>query len=185
MGHCEFQHYEFALPEEAMDDNRATDDLYQRIGDALANVQPDSELDRVLKRWEGHDFTVKVAEKWRLGGFIDFFQKQLDIMHAVDPSIDPRLPVQCYDPKCIARFFRIPLEELVLVGSSGRKPTMDDVADFAAVRREKGTPWKDILREWRKEHPNDKRKITLSRMQEAFYRKYLGRGKTCREPPMR
>lgn len=169
-----------------MNDNRSTDDLYERIGDALANVQPGSELDQVLKRWEGHDFTVKIGDTWLLGGFIDFFQNAVDIIHAVDSSIDPRLPVQCYDPECIAHFFRIPLEELVCVedkGSPGRKRTMDDVAEFAAVRRKKGRPWKDILREWRKEHPDDKRKVTLSRMREAFYRKYRGRGKTCREPP--
>jgi hypothetical protein len=168
-----------------MEDN-AIHELSERIGDALANVQPGSELDQVLKRWEGHDFTVKISGRWRLNGFIDFFQNMLEISHAVDPSIDPRLPVQCYDPKYIAQFFRIPLEELVRLedkGSPGRKRTMDDVADFAAVRRRRGTPWKDILREWREEHSDDKRQITLSRMREAFYRKYRGRGKTCREPP--
>lgn len=60
----------------------------------------------------------------------------------------------------------------------GRKPTMHDVADFAFVRWKKRMPWLDILHEWRKEHPHDKRNVTLSKMQEAYYRKYRGRGKT-------
>ncbi len=60
----------------------------------------------------------------------------------------------------------------------GRKPFMHDVADFASVRWKKRMPWLDILHEWREEHPHDKRNITLSKMQEAYYRKYRGRGKS-------
>jgi len=160
-------------------------DLYETISIALRHVRPDSELDRVLKQWEGHRFTVKSGGKWLLGGFIDYFQQALDIMCAVDPSIDPRLPRQSCDPRSIADFFRIPLHELVRPdpkGAPGRKPTMGDVADFAEERRNKRISWTDILAEWRKKHPGDGRKITLNKMQEAFYRKYRRRGKAVRGP---
>jgi len=66
-------------------------------------------------------------------------------------------------------------------GKPGRKPTMHDVADFAVVRWEKRMPWIDILHEWREAHPDDKRNITLSKMQEAYYRKHHGRGETSRD----
>jgi hypothetical protein len=34
-------------------------------------------------------------------------------MRAIDPSLGPKMPQQCFDPICIAHLFRIPVEELV------------------------------------------------------------------------
>lgn len=171
----------------ATDENKATTRLSRRIVDALVNVEPGSELDQVLRRWKGHNFKVKFGEKWLLSGFTDIFQHALDIMHAADPSIDPRLPAQCCDPDCIARFFRIPQDELVRPtritgpkGKPGRKPFMDDVADFAFERRQKEIPWKEIFAEWRQTHPNDGRNITFERLREAYYRTYRRRRKPRR-----
>jgi hypothetical protein len=85
-----------------------------RIAEALKN--PDSQLQAVLARWQDHDFTVRVDGKWRLEGFINFFQSVVETLAAVDGAQPPPLPSQCLDPVQIARFFRIPLDEFAASG---------------------------------------------------------------------
>ena len=79
------------ISDQGEDEQMATEDLTDRIREALKDVKPGSELDRVLKRWEGHRWTISRDGVLDIGGISTYFCYCLDIMHAVDPSIAPRL----------------------------------------------------------------------------------------------
>jgi hypothetical protein len=85
---------------------------FESIMQAIRDAEPGSEVARLRKDWEGHGQPVRVNGQWRLEGFIDYFRYNLDLMCAVDPTLDPNLPPQCFDPASIAALFRIPVEEL-------------------------------------------------------------------------
>jgi hypothetical protein len=167
-------------------------ELGRRIRAALKNVEPGSELERVLQRWKGYEHLFRRNGKWLIGGLITFFEHFYDIMRAVDSSLDPRLPPQCFDPESIAILFRIPREEfestdglacptnqiVCPVGQSGRKNTTADIADFAFVRRQKEMSWKEILHQWRQVYPKDKRVKNHETIRDAYRRAYRGKGRS-------
>jgi excisionase family DNA binding protein len=144
----------------------------ERIVEALKN--PDNHVQAVLARWQDHDFTVRVNGKWRLEGFINFFQSVQELVAAVDGTTPPGLPPQCLDPVQIARFFRIPLDEFaasgIPVGESREQPlemlTIGRVADLLGcsygearnrmlegrIRAVKDGRWCRSRREWVEEY---------------------------------
>lgn len=109
-------------------------DLSERIANALRNVEPGSELDQVLQRWEGFEFTVQQDGEWLLEGFINFFQNAFEIVRAVDPSIPPQLPPQCFNTESIARLFRLP--EDAFTGYRREQPSGELLADIYQMVRD-------------------------------------------------
>lgn len=84
----------------------------ERIMQAIRDAEPESEVARLKADWEDHKQPVQVNGQWRLEGFIDYFRYNLDLMLASDPTLDPNLPQQCFDPASIAALFGIPVHEL-------------------------------------------------------------------------
>ncbi len=84
-----------------------------RITDALNNVEPGSKLEEAMEKWENIDNSCFSFEenKWKMEGFITFFQECFEMMHAIDPSIPKALPAQCFDVEFIAERLGIPIED--------------------------------------------------------------------------
>jgi hypothetical protein len=85
--------------------------VMKRIADERRSGDPESPVNQAIKKWEGHDFTVKVNDQWRLEGFIEFFMSMNDLLCAADPTWPRSLKPQCFDPVGIARLCGFPVEE--------------------------------------------------------------------------
>lgn len=59
-----------------------------------------------------------------------------------------------------------------IVGKPGRRNVTKDIADFAAVRRERGMTWNEIFIEWKRLHPDDDRVNNAETIREAYRRHY-------------
>ena len=88
--------------------------------EAIRNVEPGSELDRVIQRWKGFKLIVNQDEKWLLEGFVNFFQNAYEIARTVDPSLPPQLPPQCFDVEEITMLFRLPADAFASYTLSGK-----------------------------------------------------------------
>lgn len=86
---------------------------FDEICASLRTVTPGSELDAVVQRWDKFSHTVQINGKWRLTGFITCLQHLAEMMHAIEPSIEPNPPPWCYDPQAISEAFHVPLKELL------------------------------------------------------------------------
>ena len=62
-----------------------------------------------------------------------------------------------------------------IVGKPGRRNTTMDIADFAAVRRERGLTWNEIFVEWKQQYPDDDRVKSPETLREAYRRHYGGK----------
>ncbi|MAF66873.1 MAG: hypothetical protein CMJ84_14610 [Planctomycetes bacterium] len=60
-----------------------------------------------------------------------------------------------------------------IVGKRGRRNETKEIADFAAIRRERRLTWNEIYVEWKKQYPADKRVKNPDTIREA-YRRYYG-----------
>jgi hypothetical protein len=66
-----------------------------------------------LRHWGDGKFVLGDGNgHWHYEGFVNLLQALHEAMRAVDPSIPEGLPPHCLDPEVIARFFRIPLEDM-------------------------------------------------------------------------
>ena len=61
-----------------------------------------------------------------------------------------------------------------IVGKPGRKNTTMDIADFAAVRKQRMT-WNEIFVEWKQQNPDDERVKSPETLREAYRRHYGGK----------
>ena len=59
-----------------------------------------------------------------------------------------------------------------IVGKPGRRNETKDIADFAAVRRERGMTWNQIFAAWTREHSDDNRVTKVDTIREAYRRHY-------------
>lgn len=84
----------------------------ERIMKAIRDAEPGSGAAQLKMDWEEHDHPVRVNGQWRLEGFISYFRYTFGLMRAVDPTLSPNLPAQCFDPAAIATLFGIPITEL-------------------------------------------------------------------------
>ena len=152
-------------------------ELGNKVRDAMRNMREGSELDQVLKRWDGFPHVIRSDGVWRLGAIITSFQYIREILHAVDSTISPTLPPQCVDPRKLERFFRLPLATLSEAPQvrPGRKKSTVDLAEFAHERRKQGMAWKDICKAFQREYPDDGRAIRWETFREAYRRHILGR----------
>ena len=62
-----------------------------------------------------------------------------------------------------------------IIGKPGRRNTTMDIADFAAVRRERGLTWNEIFVEWKQQYPDDDRVKSPETLREAYRRHYGGK----------
>ena len=62
-----------------------------------------------------------------------------------------------------------------IIGKPGRRNTTMDIADFAAVRRERGITWNEICVEWNQKYPDDDRVKSSETLREAYRRHYGGK----------
>jgi excisionase family DNA binding protein len=76
-------------------------------------------------RWGDGKFVVGEDGKWHYEGFVNLLQAVHQAMRAVDPSIPPGLPPHCLDPVVIAKFFRVPLQDMNWQGKT--KPELPNV----------------------------------------------------------
>lgn len=152
--------------------------MYSDIRQALQSVEPGSQLDQVLQRWRGFDHIVRANEKWLLEGFVSFFQSHYELARAVDPSLEPGLPPQCFDPEAIAQFFRLTpdafsesREDVVgTVRKPGRPSDTRSIGKFVHEHREQGLTMKEIFVNYREMHPDDKRVTNMEQMRGAYRR---------------
>jgi len=99
-----------------------------RITEALSNAEPGSEIDNVQNRWNGFEHSVQQSSKWKLEGFITYFQHCHEMMRAIDPSLPSTLPARCFDPAWVAKVFGIPVEDFGVESTSGK--TKDESAFY-------------------------------------------------------
>lgn len=66
----------------------------------------------------------------------------------------------------------IPAKPRRIIGKPGRQNSTKDIADFAAVRRERGMTWKQIFVAWKRQYPDDKRVKNRDTIREAYRRHY-------------
>jgi len=92
-------------------------ELIDRLNIALSNRQVDPVLDQALTRWHGYSPSVWSDGQWRFGGLITYFQIQLEILRAVDPSLPASLLPHCLDPVQIARFLGVSVEDFDYPGN--------------------------------------------------------------------
>lgn len=92
-------------------------ELIDRLNIALSNREDDPVLDQALTRWDGYSPSVWSDGQWRFGGLIAYFQSQLEILRAVDPSLPASLPPHCLDPVQIARLLGVPVEDFDYPGN--------------------------------------------------------------------
>lgn len=59
-----------------------------------------------------------------------------------------------------------------IIGKPGRRNTTMDIADFAAVRRERGITWNEIFVEWKQQYPDDDRVKSPETLRDAYRRHY-------------
>jgi hypothetical protein len=65
-----------------------------------------------LRHWGDGKIVVGENGQWHYEGFVNLSQAMHEALRAVDPSIPAGLPAHVLDPEVIARFFKIPLEDL-------------------------------------------------------------------------
>lgn len=83
---------------------------------------------------------VQANGKWRLGGFVAYFQQEHEWLRQHIPDLPPYLPEQCVDPVQIAGFFGINLDEFDLKGSGNSQilaaiQRLEDRLDGRGARR--------------------------------------------------
>jgi excisionase family DNA binding protein len=83
---------------------------------------------------------VQANGKWRLGGFVAYFQQEHEWLRQRIPDPPPYLPEQCVDPVQIAGFFGINLDEFDFKGSGNSQilaaiQRIEDRLDGRGTRR--------------------------------------------------
>lgn len=86
-------------------------DTFERIRAALQDGGNDTPLSQAVARLK-QPFLVKDGETWLYEGFVSLFHTLYSVVREVDASLPPGLSPHCLDPAVIARFFRIPVEQL-------------------------------------------------------------------------
>jgi hypothetical protein len=94
-------------------------EVVERLHEAVVNRTFDPDVERALTSAETDWPVVWLDGKWRLGGFIAYFQEQWRLLRAIDSSLPFALPRHLLDQAQVARFFSIPLEEF---GSASDEP---------------------------------------------------------------
>ncbi|MGO8751618.1 MAG: hypothetical protein ACLQNE_37225 [Thermoguttaceae bacterium] len=136
---------------------------------------------RLRAKWHFQP-VLRTNGKWRLEAFISIFQSAHEFARAVDPSVDPCLPPQCFDPRFITRFFRLPSNAFDHQargpsGEPGRKETTADIAEFALGGKQQEMTWKEILLAWRRQFPDDHRVKNWESIREAYRRRFGDKAK--------
>lgn len=85
--------------------------LQEQVAETLAAGEVDTPLGRTLARWSGHRFVVQRDGRWLYEGFVLYFKKLRELMAVLDPSVSPDIPPHLLDPRIIASFFGIPIDE--------------------------------------------------------------------------
>jgi hypothetical protein len=157
-----------------------------KLVEALRSLEPGSSLDLVVQRWKGFSIVTKVGGQWLLEGFVEYFHFWYDLFRAVDPSLPPQLPPQCFDTESISAFFRLPAGAFaeyrqrrrgVRVRSigpprpPGRPETTRWIAEFIHERRDRMT-MPQIYAEFRRTHPEENGDDDRLR---KVYRRFCGR----------
>jgi hypothetical protein len=81
-----------------------------------------------LDHWGDGKFVLGENGQWHYERFVSLFQALHEAMRAVAPSIPPALPPHVLDPVVIARFFRIPLEDMNWQGTAKPEAQKPDPA---------------------------------------------------------
>lgn len=93
---------------------------------------------------------VQANGKWRLGGFVAYFQQEHEWLRQHIPDLPPYLPEQCVDPFQIAGFFGINLDEFDFKGSGNSQilaaiQRLEDRLDGRGARRRNADTSSEML----------------------------------------